>query len=70
MPLDDAPATRVPLADVTPPIALGPLDGRYRPTVAPLVDHLSEAALNRARVEVEVEWVIHLTSHGIVPGAP
>ena len=70
MPLDDAPAPRVPLADVTPAIALGPLDGRYRPTVAPLVDHLSEAALNRARVEVEVEWVIHLTSHAVVPGAP
>ncbi len=42
------------LADATPPIALGPLDGRYRETVAPLVDHLSEPALNRARVKVEV----------------
>jgi len=61
---------RVSLADVTPPIALGPLDGRYRPAVAPLVDHLSEAALNRARVHVEVEWLIHLTSRGVVPGAP
>ena len=37
------------LADVTPPIALGPLDGRYRTVVAPLTNHLSEAALNRAR---------------------
>jgi len=64
-----APA-RVSLADVTPAIALGPLDGRYRPAVAPLVDHLSEAALNRARVHVEVEWLIHLTSNGVVPGAP
>ncbi len=64
-----APA-RVSLADVTPAIALGPLDGRYRPTVAPLVDHLSEAALNRARVHVEVEWLIHLTTHRVVPGAP
>ena len=36
------------LADADPPIALGPLDGRYRAVVAPLVDHLSEAALNRA----------------------
>ncbi|WP_028049493.1 adenylosuccinate lyase [Cellulomonas sp. URHD0024] len=61
---------RVRLADVTPPIALGPLDGRYRSAVAPLVDHLSEAALNRERVHVEVEWLIHLTSHGVVPGAP
>lgn len=64
-----APA-RSSLADVEPPIALGPLDGRYRRTVAPLVDHLSEAALNRERVHVEVEWLIHLTTHGVVPGAP
>ena len=61
---------RVSLADVNPPIALGPLDGRYRAAVAPLVDHLSEAALNRMRVHVEVEWLIHLTSRGVVPGAP
>ena len=61
---------RVRLADVTPPIALGPLDGRYRPAVADLVDHLSEAALNRARIGVEVEWVIHLCQHAVVPGAP
>ena len=58
------------LADVVPPIALGPLDGRYRAAVAPLVDHLSEAALNRARIAVEVEWVIYLTGHDVVPGAP
>ncbi|MFI2753838.1 adenylosuccinate lyase [Cellulomonas sp. P22] len=61
---------RVSLADVSPAIALGPLDGRYRGTVAPLVDHLSEAALNRERVHVEVEWLIHLTSQQVVPGAP
>ncbi|MBC7550416.1 MAG: adenylosuccinate lyase, partial [Cellulomonas sp.] len=65
----DAPA-RVALADVVPAIALGPLDGRYRSAVAPLVDHLSEAALNRERVHVEVEWLIHLTSGQVVPGAP
>jgi adenylosuccinate lyase len=55
------------LADASPPLALGALDGRYRPTVAPLVDHLSEAALNRERVHVEVEWLIHLTTGQIVP---
>ena len=49
------------LANASPPIALGALDGRYRAAVAPLVDHLSEAALNRERVRVEVEWLIHLT---------
>jgi adenylosuccinate lyase len=56
------------LGDVEPPIALGALDGRYRAAVAPLVDHLSEAALNRERVRVEIEWLIHLTSYAVVPG--
>lgn len=49
------------------PIALGPLDGRYRPAVAPLVDYLSEAALNRDRVAVEVEWFIHLVRNSVLP---
>jgi len=66
--------TRASLADVTPAIALGPLDGRYRSTVAPLVDHLSEAALNRERLHVEVEWLVALTDGvsgtPVVPGAP
>jgi len=57
----------VSLADTSPPIALGALDGRYRTAVAPLVDHLSEAALNRERVRVEVEWLIHLTTGKVVP---
>lgn len=56
------------LADVTPPIALTPLDGRYRAQVAPLVDHLSEAALNRSRLVVETEWMIHLLDGGAIPG--
>src|SRR6478752_6794197 len=56
------------LADANPHIALGALDGRYRGVVVPLVDHLSEPALNRARVHVEVEWLIHLTEHQVVPG--
>ncbi|MEO8519369.1 MAG: adenylosuccinate lyase, partial [Dermatophilaceae bacterium] len=54
------------LADASPSIALGALDGRYRAAVAPLVDHLSEAALNRERVRVEVEWLIHLTTSQVV----
>jgi len=65
---------RASLASITPPIALGPLDGRYRSAVAPLVDHLSEAALNRERLHVEVEWLIALTDGldgtAVVPGAP
>ena len=59
---------RVSLASVTPAIALGPLDGRYRSATAPLVDYLSEAALNRDRTHVEVEWLIHLTSQAVLPG--
>jgi len=54
------------LADASPSIALGALDGRYRAAAAPLVDYLSEAALNRERVHVEVEWLIHLTTHQVV----
>ena len=40
---------------------LSPLDGRYRAAVSVLGEHLSEAGLNRARVRVEVEWLIFLT---------
>ncbi len=42
---------------------LSPLDGRYQPAVTALGDHLSEAGLNRARVHIEVEWLIYLTDH-------
>ncbi|MGB7424004.1 MAG: adenylosuccinate lyase [Ornithinimicrobium sp.] len=57
------------LRDITPPLALGALDGRYRSAVAPLVEHLSEPALNRQRLHVEIEWLIYLTEHAVVPGA-
>ncbi len=66
-PATTPPTRATPLADAG--IALGALDGRYRPIVAPLVEHLSEAALNRERVRVEIEWLIHLTSNRVVPGA-
>jgi adenylosuccinate lyase len=42
--------------------ALSPLDGRYRERVAPLARHLSELGLIRARVHVEVEWLLHLAA--------
>ena len=44
-----------------PPQPISPLDGRYRPAVEALGEHLSEAGLNRARVHVEVEWLLFLT---------
>jgi adenylosuccinate lyase len=53
-----------------PPQPLSPLDGRYRDTVSALGDHLSEAGLNRARVHVEVEWLIFLTDHSMFGSAP
>lgn len=53
-----------------PPQPLSPLDGRYRAAVAGLADYLSEAGLNRARVEVEVEWIIALTDRSLFGSAP
>jgi adenylosuccinate lyase len=42
---------------------ISPLDGRYRSAVGELGEHLSEAGLNRARIRVEVEWLLYLTDH-------
>ena len=42
--------------------ALSPLDGRYRSETAPLAKHLSEEALNKYRLHVEVEWLIYFAS--------
>ena len=53
-----------------PPQPLSPLDGRYRSSVLGLGDHLSEAGLNRARVQVEVEWLIYLTAHRMFGAEP
>lgn len=49
---------------------LSPLDGRYRPAVSALGEYLSEAGLNRARVHVEVEWLIFLTSKSLFGSSP
>ncbi|UFS58484.1 adenylosuccinate lyase [Subtercola endophyticus] len=53
-----------------PPQPLSPLDGRYRPAVSALGEYLSEAGLNRARVQVEVEWLISLTGRSFAGSAP
>ena len=53
-----------------PPQPLSPLDGRYRAAVSPLAEYLSEAGLNRARVEVEVEWIITLTDNALFGSQP
>ncbi len=49
---------------------LSPLDGRYATAVSGLSEHLSEAALNRARVRVEVEWLLFLTDRSMFGTAP
>ncbi|KQM23579.1 MULTISPECIES: adenylosuccinate lyase [unclassified Frigoribacterium] len=53
-----------------PPQPLSPLDGRYRSSVRTLGDHLSEAGLNRARVHVEVEWLIAQTDRRAFGSTP
>ena len=53
-----------------PPQVLSPLDGRYRAFVSELGEYLSEAGLNRARVRVEVEWLIALTDRSLFDSAP
>jgi len=47
--------------------AVSPLDGRYRDRTAPLSPYASEAALMRARVQVEVEYLLALTDLDPVP---
>jgi len=46
---------------------LSPLDGRYRPLVSGIADHLSEQALNRGRLEVEVAWLSYLAASRVMP---
>jgi adenylosuccinate lyase len=45
---------------------LSPLDGRYQAAVSDLGLHLSEAGLNRARILVEVEWIIYLANRDLL----
>ena len=45
---------------------LSPLDGRYRAQVQDLGEYLSEAGLNRARIQVEVEWLIWLANKDLL----
>ena len=49
---------------------LGPLDGRYAHQVADLAEVFSEAALNKARLHVEVEWLITLTNNRVAGSTP
>jgi len=46
---------------------LSPLDGRYASRVEPLASIFSEFGLARARIFVEIEWLLHLAKLGISP---
>lgn len=48
--------------------ALSPLDGRYRSVTHPLTQYLSEDAVNRLRIYVEIEWLVFISENNIVPG--
>ena len=57
-------------AGSSPLSALSPLDGRYASKVDALRAHLSESALMRCRVQVEIEWLIALSQAGLPELAP
>ncbi|MCS7101537.1 MAG: adenylosuccinate lyase, partial [Burkholderiaceae bacterium] len=50
---------------LSPLFALSPLDGRYAALTAPLREVFSEFAFMRARLQVEVEWLIRLARLGL-----
>ncbi|MDO4913767.1 MAG: adenylosuccinate lyase [Bifidobacteriaceae bacterium] len=63
------------LTEIEPMIPLTSLDGRYRKQTQDLVEFLSEPALNKQRIFVEIEWMILLANgyennnfQPIVPG--
>ncbi|MEF8807131.1 adenylosuccinate lyase [Natronomonas sp.] len=55
------------MTDRGPLYAVSPLDGRYARYTEPLTDYASEAALMRARVEVEVEYLLGLADLDATP---
>src|SRR6056297_3235273 len=55
------------MTDRGPLTAVSPLDGRYARYTEPLVDYASEAALMRARVQVEVEYLLALADLDATP---
>jgi adenylosuccinate lyase len=59
---------RAPMSAPDSPVtALSPLDGRYAAKVAGLREHFSEFGLIRARVRIEIAWLIALSDE---PGIP
>jgi adenylosuccinate lyase len=60
-------AATLPLSPLT---AVSPLDGRYGRQAAPLRDVFSEFAFMRARLQVEVEWLLGLATLGLAELPP
>ena len=56
--------------DLSALTALSPLDGRYESKTAALRPYFSEYGLIRCRVEVEVEWLIHLAYQDAIEEIP
>lgn len=50
--------------------AISPIDGRYRNKTIPLAKFTSEAALNKYRLTIEIEWLIHLASQKAITELP
>jgi len=48
--------------NLSPLTAISPIDGRYRSKAEPLAKVFSEFGLIKARVEVEVHWLLHLAA--------
>ncbi|MFO7925462.1 MAG: adenylosuccinate lyase [Halobacteriota archaeon] len=55
------------MTDRGPLYAVSPLDGRYERYTEPLTEYASEAALMRARVHVEVEYLVALADLDATP---
>lgn len=55
------------MLELTPLTAASPLDGRYAQSTAALREHFSEYALIKARVHVEIQWLLHLSESGQLP---
>ncbi len=55
---------------LSPLTALSPLDGRYQSKTADLRQYFSEYGLIRARIRIEVEWVIHLSNQKEIKEIP
>ena len=54
----------------SPLAAISPIDGRYRSQIEDLAWIASEQALHRFRVQVEIEWFLHLAASPEIPDLP